>query len=925
MRFHTKLFLGWVALTLALWGGAFFAIRHTVEKSFDRMAAEAFVGVSRGLQDQTLERVNNTRQACELVVNIPELRALIAEQNYELGVHNQASLRERLDYVNGVADKTFVLALNGSATPVAQNGASPWSSLAELQEFLETSPFARRLVERTFQAQKDGAFGLWAYRGKVYEVAAAPLIFQDDEAPEARQAEGVLVMGKELTDAVLKQLGRRYGCEITVLVQERIAATSLPDPLKREFAARFSSLSAETPGLLPLGRRMHRVASERLNDPSSGKPVGAVAILQDQAPAEHLLAEVRRNVLLLVLGSVGVAAVASYFFSRAITRPIQALASDVRGVGQGDLNRTFHAQGGAELSVLAGAFNDMVGRLRGSRDELERLLDEARTAAKREHLLHEVAQQINQRLDVQSSRRMFLDSVGQLFPDVELAIYRYHPDTQSLALLESLLDAEAGAAHPASERTTAPLTYDLDTIHRLACHELVYHTDCWADGEASRSLCLAPMLAESKLLGVIAAIRNRRDGFSADEREFLQSLADHFAIALANAQVHEELRKAYSDLRANQRQTIQTERLRALGQMASGIAHDFNNHLTGVLAFLEMALDRDDLDEELRSWLEMSRESSMSAAEVVTLLRNFYRRDTNETLDRVDLNKIAAATISLTRPRWFDMPRRHGLVVNVVEDFAPSAIVHGNAAELRDALTNLLFNAVDAMPGGGQIVLRTREAGAEIVVEVQDAGQGMTDEVREQCLEPFFSTKGAQGTGLGLSMVHGVVERCRGRLEIDTRLGKGTTVRLFLPRAEPFNAPESKHDLPDAQAPRRILCVDDDPRILKSLAGMLGQLGHNVTAVSTGAEAIIQMSAEPYDVVITDLGMPGVDGREVARSARRLSPHTRVVLFTGWADRLKAEGDLPEGVDELLGKPVTKARLQQAIAGTHSVGQALRA
>jgi CheY-like chemotaxis protein len=163
-------------------------------------------------------------------------------------------------------------------------------------------------------------------------------------------------------------------------------------------------------------------------------------------------------------------------------------------------------------------------------------------------------------------------------------------------------------------------------------------------------------------------------------------------------------------------------------------------------------------------------------------------------------------------------------------------------------------------------------------------------------------------------MVHGCGEPNLGNLDVDTELGRGTTIRLIFPRAE-INPAEP------AQAPalmpshrRRVICVDDDMRILKALEGMLRQLGHEVTTTDSGAEVIRRIEAERFDVLITDLGMPGVDGREVARNAKRLSPATRVLLLTGWADRLQVEGEIPAGVDKLLGKPITKDQLRQALA-----------
>ncbi len=933
MRFRTKMFLGWVALTLALWFGASLAIRRSVQHSFNHTADQMFAGIHRGLRHLYIERVSSMGQACELVVNIPELRALIAEQNYELDAENQASLRERLDYVSQVVGATFVCALSDAGAPVAQNATSPWPTLGVLREHLQHSRPGRALVERTFAQGDKAQYGLWVYRGALYQVAAVPLVFQSDAGDEGVRPDGALVMGKRLTDGFSSELGRSYGCDITFLAAGRVAASSLPAALRPELIERYGQYSQPRDAAMRLGDTFYRAAFEPLIDPCSSDKVGTVVVQQDRAHAEEFLWNVERNLIVTVLGGVIAAAAASFLLSLAITRPVQALVSGVRRIARGDLDVTFNVSGRDELAELAEAFNDMVGRLRQSRSEQDRLLDEARRAAQREHLLHEVAQQINQRLDVQSSLAMFLNSVQDLLPDMQLTVFHYDSDQGRFRALDQALDGEAGGAAAPTSRPQ-PLD-DAHVTERLARHELVYLPrvapagvdPCSRSGSRETSasqldrlidgvdsLCLVPMRAAERLLGAIVATRAWPDAFDSDEREFLQALADHFAIALANAQVYEELRRAYQDLRANQRQIIQTERLRALGQMASGIAHDFNNHLTGVLAFLEMSLDRDDLDAELRSWLEMSRESSLAAAEVVTLLRNFYRRDASETLEPVDLNKLVSVTISLTRPRWFDMPRRHGLVINVCEELGEVDCVLGNASELRDALTNLLFNAVDAMTEGGDITVRTRPLGDEIALEVQDTGAGMSEEVREQCLEPYFTTKGTQGTGLGLSMVVGIAQRHRGRLEIDSCPGRDTTMRLVFPRAQLAPVATTAAESSRLHGPKRILCVDDDRRVLKSLEGMLRQLGHDVTSTASGAEAIQRVGSERFDVLITDLGMPGVDGREVARAAKRVAPHTRVLLLTGWADRLTVEGDVPEGVDQLLGKPITKAQLQQAVS-----------
>ena len=246
--------------------------------------------------------------------------------------------------------------------------------------------------------------------------------------------------------------------------------------------------------------------------------------------------------------------------------------------------------------------------------------------------------------------------------------------------------------------------------------------------------------------------------------------------------------------------------------------------------------------------------------------------------------------------------------------------------EVRDALTNLIFNAVDAMPEGGTLTLATRlverpeSDGARYVhIEVSDTGVGMDETTRRRCLEPFYTTKGERGSGLGLAMVYGMVQRHSAELEIDSEPGKGTTCRLIFPSAT--------QDLGAAQAPAtrvvskrlRILLVDDDPVLIKSLEDVLTSDGHQVTAANggeSGVEAFVAATrtSAPFSIVITDLGMPHVDGRRVAAAVKAASPTTPVILLTGWGHRLLAENDIPPHVDRVLSKPPRMNDLRGALA-----------
>jgi CheY-like chemotaxis protein len=278
------------------------------------------------------------------------------------------------------------------------------------------------------------------------------------------------------------------------------------------------------------------------------------------------------------------------------------------------------------------------------------------------------------------------------------------------------------------------------------------------------------------------------------------------------------------------------------------------------------------------------------------------------------------------------MPQQRGTVIQMQTDLAPElpAIV-GVESEIRDAITNLIFNAVDAMPDGGTLTLRSRLAdggpGAEevpalrhVYLEVIDTGVGMDEDTRRHCLEPFFTTKGERGTGLGLAMVYGTVQRHGADIEIESAPGKGTTVRLSFPVAAtvPGGAVPSAHPSP-VPSRLRILVVDDDPLLIKSLRDTLETDGHTVVTANSGQEGIDAFSLaqgrnEPFAVVITDLGMPHVDGRRVASAVKAASPSTPVIMLTGWGQRLVADGDIPKHVDRVLNKPPKLRDLREALA-----------
>jgi signal transduction histidine kinase/CheY-like chemotaxis protein len=385
----------------------------------------------------------------------------------------------------------------------------------------------------------------------------------------------------------------------------------------------------------------------------------------------------------------------------------------------------------------------------------------------------------------------------------------------------------------------------------------------------------------------------------------------------------QELETAYQTLRQTQQANIQHERLRSLGRMASGIAHDINNALTPATLYTQCLLDHDPtLGAEARSDLKIVQQAIDDVAHTVTRIKEFYRgRDANAVRVPIDSRQLLEQVVDLTRARWADMPQQRGVVIDVrLEHSMQVSYILGVQAEIRDALTNLVLNAVDSMPEGGTLTLRSHCAQHHVTVEVCDTGVGMTEEVRSRCLDPFFTTKGERGSGLGLPMVYGMAERHGAALEIDSELGAGTVVRLVFPVAPASEAPAPAVPVSRRQVRGlRILVIDDDELLRQSMRAILEREGHQVSVAHGGRSGIDVFTAafqrgERFDTVITDLGMPHVDGRAVAAEVKSLSGNTPVILLTGWGQHVRESNDIPAYVDHILNKPANLAELRVALA-----------
>jgi signal transduction histidine kinase/ActR/RegA family two-component response regulator/uncharacterized membrane protein affecting hemolysin expression len=698
-----------------------------------------------------------------------------------------------------------------------------------------------------------------------------------------------------------------------------------------------------------------------------GDSAGTLYLKSDLQEMHERFVRYAIMILLFTLASWLVTLFLSALLQRIISRPIFHLAETAKAVSGGknySVRATKH--GRDELGQLIDGFNEMLGQIQQRDSELQQAHDklEIRVEERTRDLRGEIVERqlAESALQQQFVRISLLNQITQAISDrqdtdsILHVVLRQLEDHMGLDLgMVALFDAKAQTLNVAAlhiKNSLLAKKFDLCEGSVLSLEETgfqlcekgqtVYSPDT-IKGKTLfterlavtgwRSAIAVPLMVEEKLFGVLVSARLKPDSFSSGDGEFLRMLSEHVALAAHQARLHNDLESAYNELRQSQATVLQQERLKALGQMASGIAHDVNNALSPIVGFADIILKGEHgLSLDGKKYLKYIRTAGEDVAHIVARLREFYRtHDHDESLQRLDLNALANQVVDMTRPRWRDIPQSNGITIEVQTELAsdvPKLV--GIETEIREALTNLVLNAVDAMPNGGKITLRTRLIrhhaaqnngihSKQIIVEVSDTGMGMNEETRKRCLEPFFSTKGKRGTGLGLAMVYGVVKRHEGNVEIQSERGKGTTFRLVLPVRTKLNIVDTE-EKPDATIePMQILYVDDEPLLRELMKGILERDGHAVI-VSDGGQSgldefrLARERGRPFDLIITDLGMPYLDGRQVAKGVKQESPTTPVVMLTGWGAFMKEEGQMPEQhVDCIISKPPRSSELREAL------------
>jgi signal transduction histidine kinase/ActR/RegA family two-component response regulator len=431
--------------------------------------------------------------------------------------------------------------------------------------------------------------------------------------------------------------------------------------------------------------------------------------------------------------------------------------------------------------------------------------------------------------------------------------------------------------------------------------------------EGLRSTVHVPIMAPEGCLGMLSLSRAAPRAFSAHDLALLGSLAPHIATAFKNAELYTQAQQAYTELAAAQERNVQAEKLRAIGELASGVAHDFNNLLAIIIGHAELIKQPN--SPHFAGSHRAIVQAAKDGAHTVRRIQEFVRARPESHTTRVDLAELADDVIQLTRPRWRTIMLETGITIELRQDLQPVPNILGDATELREVATNLILNAVDAMPQGGVLTVTTGVLGGQACLEVSDTGMGIAPELRERIFEPFFTTKAQRGTGLGLAVSRSIALRHEGDLAVESAPGAGSRFRMTLPlptTAAPMATPDQVEQ-PIQLQPLRVLLVEDDQEVRDTLAQLLMLDDHRVERAASGQEALELFQPSAYDVVCSDLGMPGMNGWELLGQLRERDPALVTVLLSGWGAQIDPAEARARGADFIVAKPIDLQELHTAL------------
>ncbi len=412
-------------------------------------------------------------------------------------------------------------------------------------------------------------------------------------------------------------------------------------------------------------------------------------------------------------------------------------------------------------------------------------------------------------------------------------------------------------------------------------------------------------------------------GFRKDGREFPVEVS-LFGLETKEGDIFTSFIRDISERKNMEQQLLQSEKLKSLGELAGGVAHNFNNALAVILGRAQLLKinigpppdkgERRQSIIELKKGLETIERASLDGAETVRRIQEFSRRRNDDKyFTSVDINKIIDDALEFTKLEWKDGAESKGIKINIQKELSTLPATSGSAAELREVFTNIINNAIFAMPQGGTITVKTFREGSYACVKVQDTGMGIPETIRNRIFDPFFTTKGPQSSGLGMSVSYGIIERHRGTISADSVEGEGTTFTIEIPFSEKTAEKGKVVPISSGQKKVDILIVEDEEDVRNLLKDILTHEGHRVETASNGKIGIEKFKKKKFDMVLTDLGMPGISGWQVAEKIKAINGKIPIALITGWSIDMKEYEMKEKGVDFIIKKPYDLDQLVNVI------------
>ena len=712
-------------------------------------------------------------------------------------------------------------------------------------------------ANRRIAAARSGAsqaIGLHREGKRLFQTVVLPVWSQD-------QVVGTLSTGFVVDDrlALLLQ-GMTHSHVSFVLDGDIVASTWGADQrllLQHQLASELFPASTDVPIAVSLAGEAYQTLTAPLT--AAATPGGGIVVIQvslDEATA--FLTTVERLLVVVGLGVLSVALALSLVGVGRIVRPIQLLLTGTRRLAAGEWSHRIPVESGGEVGELAGSFNEMAVSLAQSLDALQESEQRYRDL-------------FDNALDLvfTTDRQFCLTSVNEACHSV---LGREPAELQGICLYDLL-------AAPDAER--------LRSRHRR-----------YEPGTSRPAFEAAFLRADGDLVTLEVATRwILEEGEPTGVHGIARDITERREREEATSRFREQLYEA--------------EKLRALGEMAAGVAHNFNNLLTIVLGNAELINMREELPEQIREDTARILDSARRCSAIVRRIQTFGRPVDLAAKEKVNLPQVIRDTVEITRPKWQSEAGREGRQVQIDLNLDLSTPLDGLASVWEEILSNLIFNAVDAMPSGGTITIGAQLRDREVEVIVSDTGRGMDEKTQARVFEPFFSTKGDRGTGLGLSTVWGMVQGMGGRVDIESRPGEGTTFVLRVPVTDAGTPSDPALLPPAAGRGLEILVVDDEPHVLEILTPMLA--GNEVTTAHHGHAALQRLAEREFDLVLCDWIMGGISGLEVAEAVKRRRRRTVVVLMTGW-ELKDTPADRHPAIDLVLSKPFDHDEIGRMLA-----------